>query len=53
MWKKNSKEETLWSTNQTVFFPRKGIDQAHEQNNTLVKGDRGAVELTEHPSALL
>jgi len=26
-------------------------DQAHEQNNQLVKGSGGAVELTENPSA--
>ena len=28
------------------------IDQAHEQNNALVKGDGGAVGLTDNPSAL-
>ena len=28
------------------------IDQAHEQNNTCVKGDGGAVGLTDNPSAL-
>lgn len=28
------------------------IDQAHEQNNACVKGDGGAVGLTENPSAL-
>ena len=28
------------------------IDQAHEQNNSLVKGDGGAVGLTETPSAM-
>ena len=28
------------------------IDQAHEQNNAMVKGDGGAVGLTENPSAL-
>ena len=28
------------------------IDQAHEQNNSLVKGDGGAVGLTENPSAM-
>jgi len=27
------------------------IDQAHEQNNELVKGSRGDVGLTENPSA--
>ena len=29
------------------------IDQAHEQNNALIKGDGGAVGLTNNPSALL
>ena len=29
------------------------IDQAHEQNNALIKGDGGAVGLTDNPSALL
>ena len=28
------------------------IDHAHEQNNALVKGEGGAVGLTENPSAL-
>lgn len=28
------------------------IDQAHEQNNAMVKGDGGAVGLTENPNAL-
>ncbi len=28
------------------------IDQVHEQNNISVKGDGGAVGLTENPSAL-
>uniref|UniRef100_A0A8C4QRU2 Uncharacterized protein n=1 Tax=Eptatretus burgeri TaxID=7764 RepID=A0A8C4QRU2_EPTBU len=28
------------------------LDQAHEQNNARVKGDRGAVGLTDNPSAL-
>ena len=28
------------------------IDQAHEQNNGMVKGEGGAVGLTENPSAL-
>ena len=28
------------------------IDQAHEQNNALIKGDGGAVGLTDNPSAL-
>jgi hypothetical protein len=33
-------------------FSAMAIDQAHEQNNTLVKGDGGAVGLTENPKAL-
>ena len=28
------------------------IDQAHEQNNACIKGDGGAISLTENPSAL-
>ena len=28
------------------------IDQAHEQNNATVKGDGGAIGLTENPTAL-
>ena len=33
-------------------FSAIAIDQAHEQNNTVIKGDRGAVGLTEDPGAL-
>ena len=33
-------------------FSAIAIDQAHEQNNGMVKGDGGAVGLTENPSAL-
>lgn len=33
-------------------FSAVAIDQAHEQNNALVKGDGGAVGLTENPAAL-
>lgn len=33
-------------------FSAIAIDQAHEQNNAIVKGDGGAVGLTENPSAL-
>ncbi|KAK3700594.1 hypothetical protein QZH41_001584 [Actinostola sp. cb2023] len=29
------------------------LDQAHDQNNELIKGDGGAIGLTENPSALL
>ena len=36
----------------TCRFSAMAIDQAHEQNNALVKGDRGAVGLTENPNAL-
>ena len=34
------------------FFSAIAIDHAHEQNNAYVKGDGGAVGLTENPSAL-
>ena len=33
-------------------FSAMAIDQAHEQNNASVKGDGGAVRLTENPIAL-
>lgn len=33
-------------------FSAIATDQAHEQNNTHIKGDGGAVELTDNPSAL-
>ena len=33
-------------------FSAIAIDQAHEQNHAIVKGDGGAVGLTENPSAL-
>ena len=33
-------------------FSAIAIDQAHEQNNASVKGDGGAVGLTENPTAL-
>ena len=36
----------------TYAFAALAIDQAHEQNNASVKGDGGAVGLTENPSAL-
>lgn len=36
----------------THRFSAIAIDQAHEQNNATVKGDGGAVGLTENPSAL-
>ena len=34
-------------------FSSMGIDQAHEQMNAYIKGDDGAVGLTDNPSALL
>ena len=34
-------------------FSGVALDQAHEHNNALVKGDGGAIGITEHPSALL
>ena len=36
----------------TRCFSRIPIDQAHEQDNTMVKGGGGAVGLTENSSAL-
>ena len=36
----------------THVFSGNAIDQAHEQNNASVKGDGGAVGLTENPAAL-
>lgn len=36
----------------TKVFSNMAIDQAHEQNNALIKGDGGAIGLTEDPSAL-
>ena len=36
----------------THSFSTLAIDQAHEQNNASVKGDGGAVGLTENPAAL-
>ena len=36
----------------SAFFLQSTIDQAHEQSNACVKGDGGAVGLTENPSAL-
>ena len=33
-------------------FSAIAIDQAHEQNNKIIKGDGGAIGLTEDPSAL-
>ena len=33
-------------------FSAMAIDQAHEQNNSIVKGDGGAVGLTQNPAAL-
>lgn len=35
------------------LFSAIGVDQAHEQNNALIKGDGGAVGITENESALL
>ena len=34
-------------------FSAIAIDQAHKQNNAMVKGEGGTVGLTENPSALL
>ena len=41
-----------WVIHKTVKrFSTMPIDQAHEQNNEVVKSDGGAVGLTENPSA--
>ena len=34
-------------------FSAIAIDQAHEQNNAIIKGDGGIIGITEHESALL
>ena len=39
--------------NQTERFSGMGIDQAHEQNVALIKGEGGTVGITEQESALL
>ena len=45
-------EHGHWVVNKTTNrFSSMPIDQAHEQNNDLVKGSGGAVGLTENPSA--
>lgn len=42
----------LFTVNKTAKrFSAMAIDQAHEQNNAMVKGDGGAVGLTENPNA--
>ncbi|KAK0056414.1 hypothetical protein Bpfe_014194 [Biomphalaria pfeifferi] len=33
-------------------FSKMALNQAHEQNNVIIKGEGGAVGLTENPSAL-
>ena len=43
----------LFTANKTLKrFSSIAIDQAHEQNNAMVKGDGGVVGLTENPNAL-
>ena len=43
----------LLTVNKTLKrFLSIAIDQAHEQNNAMVKGEGGAVGLTENPNAL-
>ncbi|CAB3987554.1 Hypothetical predicted protein [Paramuricea clavata] len=44
--------ESLFVKKTTRRFSAISIDQVHEQNNALVKGDGGAVGLTENPAAL-
>ena len=46
-------EKGLFTVHKTPrLFSAIAINQAHEQNNGMVKGDGGAVGLTENPSAL-
>ena len=48
----SSKEHGHWVVKKTTNrFSSMPIDQAHEQNNELVKGSGGVVGLTENPSA--
>lgn len=35
------------------YFSNMPLDEAHEQNNAVVKGNGGAIDLTENPDALL
>ena len=37
----------------TMVFKDGGIDQAHEQNNKVVKVNGGAIEILDHEAALL
>ena len=37
----------------TNTFSAIPLDQAHEQNNELIKGDGGIIGITENPGALL
>ena len=46
-------DQSNFTIRETVSkFSNIAIDQAHEQNNALVKGDGGAIGLTEDPAAL-
>ena len=42
-----------FTVQKTKVFSTIAIDQAHEQNNSCIKGDGGAVGLTDNPSTLL
>lgn len=44
-------KENFAVRNTECKFPNIAIDQAHEQNNAIVKGDGGAIGLTEDPAA--
>ena len=41
------------SEKQVVFFSNMGIDQAHEQNNKILKDDGGIIGILNNPTALL
>ena len=45
-------KEGLFTVRSRRMFFSMAIDQAHEKNNAMVKGEGGAVGLTENPDAL-
>jgi hypothetical protein len=49
---KNFKDGAFVVNKTTRAFSAIALDQAHEQENATVKGEGGAVDLTENPAAL-
>ena len=45
--------ENLQCRRRPILFSSIPLDQAHEQNNELIKGDCGIIGITENPGALL